>query len=83
MKLTTAVKSGDPFLKNLWDGMTDQVDKKSKEIIEKHRVMIEQELEAMRNEVVANVVLNISKYTLVHMLQDRLVIEVMDRREKK
>lgn len=73
--------TGDLFCKSIIAGIEKEVTRLADEAIEANKEAIAKEIEDIQRDVVARVALRISKHTSVEYMRDRLVIEILDRRE--
>lgn len=81
MKSLSDVVENDTLARTILNGIEDEIAKRADAIYEKHIEEMKKELSQTRSEVVAQAALRMAKRSSIQYLQDRIVIEILDRRQ--
>lgn len=74
-----AASQSDMIAQKIMRGIESEISKKSEEIFAKHKEQMIKELADVRSEVVAQAALRIAKHSSIMYMQDKIIIEIMDR----
>ena len=80
--IASAASKGDNIAQSILQHIEDQITEKAREIQAKHLEQMTKELADVRKDVVAQAAIRIAKHSSIQYMQDRIVIEIMDRREQ-
>ena len=81
MTLLSEAVEKDTLARVILNGIEDEIAKRADAIYEKHIEEMKKELSQTRSEVVAEAALRMAKHSSIEYLQDRIVIEILDRRK--
>lgn len=79
--LADAVDNNDRLAQAILKGIEDDIKEKADAIYERHLEEIKNELSAVRTEVVASAALRMAKHSSVEYLHDKIIVEILDRRD--
>ena len=78
--IDSAAKNGDNVATAIIQSIEDEIAIKARDIQKKYQDQIVKELFELRGEVVAKAAIRIAKQSSIQYLNDRIVVEIIDRR---
>jgi len=81
--IMASANKGDNLAQQIIEHIEKQIDVKAQEIQKKYQDLIVKELFETRKDVVAQASIRIAKHSSVVYLEDRIVVEIMDKREQR
>ncbi len=73
----------DNLMSRLVKSVEEEISKQSQEIVERHKKEIGEELDKVIRETIGKLGVNIARYTQIQYANDRLIIEISDRRPER